>query len=68
MSQVAALIEIAAALTLGVAGTVALRQRGGLASATVERPLQPWSSVLTNPVVLAMALGNVVIFALSIAD
>lgn len=68
ISQVAALTEVAGALLLGVAGWSALRRRGGPVSATEDVPLRPWSAVLTNPVVLAMGLGNAVIFVVSIAD
>lgn len=68
VSQLAASLEIVAALALGAAGFTALRQRGGLAS--VARPLPPpaVATVLTHPAVLAMAVGNAVIFVLSIAD
>lgn len=69
VSQLAASFEIVAALSLGAAGLVALRQRGGLASAAGgggEGP--PWTKVLTHPAVVAMALGNAVILVLSLAD
>lgn len=68
VSQLAASFEIVAALALGAAGSVALRQRGGLASATAGAATGSWTKVLTHPVVLAMALGNAVILVLSIAD
>ena len=69
VSQLAASVEIAAALALGAAGAIALRQHGGLASAASRgAPPAPWSKVLTHPAVLAMALGNTVIFVLSLAD
>ena len=68
VSQLAASLEIVAAVALGAAGFAALRQRGGLASAADARAPAPLSTVLTHPAVLAMALGNAVIFALTIAD
>ncbi len=68
MSQSAALLEIVAAVTLGWAGWSVLQARGGLASATAgpvtERPVM---AGLLHPVVLAMAVGNAVIFVLTIA-
>jgi hypothetical protein len=67
-SQLAASIEIVAALALGAAGLLALRQRGGLASAGTGATTGTWSKVLTHPAVLAMALGNAVVFILSIVD
>ena len=68
VSQLAASLEIVAALALGTAGLVALRQRGGLASASTGATAGSWSKVLIHPAVLAMALGNAVILVLSFAD
>lgn len=65
LSQAAALLEIAAAVTLGVVGLVVLRRRGGLASATQPRPVRPLAAIGREPVVVAMALGNALIFAFS---
>jgi hypothetical protein len=68
VSQLAASLEILAALALGAAGLVALRRRGGLASASTGTTSGSWSKVLTHPAVLAMALGNAVVLILSFAD
>lgn len=68
VSQLAASIEIVAALALGAAGLVALHRRGGLASASTGTTSGSWSTVLTHPAVLAMALGNAVILVVSFAD
>jgi hypothetical protein len=60
ISQAAAAVEIAAALALGVAGAIAMRQPwpGG------ARPL---SEAMRHPVVLAMLVGNVVILVGSLS-
>jgi len=66
LSWIAASVEIVAAATLGVAGLVALRRRGGLVSAT--RPNLEQTSLRTailHPVALAMIIGNVAIVAIS---
>ena len=68
VSQLAASLEIVAALALGTAGLVAVRQRGGLASASTGATAGSWSKVLIHPAVLAIALGNAVILVLSFAD
>jgi hypothetical protein len=68
VSWAAASLEVAAAIALGVAGIAVLRRRGGLASATVPTPLARWQVVVTHPVVVALVLGNVAVFALSLAD
>ncbi|HVM41389.1 MAG TPA: hypothetical protein VM618_11500 [Acidimicrobiia bacterium] len=69
LSWAAASIEVVAALALGVAGLVALRSRGGLASAARayagEASLAPG---VVHPVALTMAIGNAVILAVSIAQ
>ena len=67
VSQLAASFEIVAALALGAAGSVAVRQRGGLASASAGAATGSWTKVLTHPVVLVMALGHAEILVLSIA-
>lgn len=68
LSQTAAILEIAAALTLGTAGVVALRRRGGLASASRNHPTaRPLGAALKEPAVIAMAAGNAVIFAITVA-
>lgn len=66
LSQAAAIGEIAAAVALGVAGVLALRARGGLASTAVDRPTRPLAEVMLHPVVATMALGNVVLYVLGI--
>jgi hypothetical protein len=69
VSRVAALLLIVAALGLGTAGTVVLRRRGGLASASVELTApRPLGRVLTNPVVVAMIAGNGLVVVLSLVD
>jgi hypothetical protein len=67
-SQSAALLEIVAAVALAWAGWSALQARGGLASATTG-PLteRPMTDGLLHPVVLAMAIGNAIIFVLTLA-
>ncbi len=67
MSQSAALLEIVAAVTLGWAGWRVLQARGGLASATTG-PVAERSATagLLHPVVRAMAVGNAVIFVLTL--
>ncbi len=68
MSQSAAMLEIAAAVALGAAGWTALQARGGLASATSGPVAERTASEgLLHPVVLAMAVGNALIFAFTIA-
>jgi hypothetical protein len=67
-SRLAAVVLILAALALGTVGTLVLRRRGGLSSATEPwGPAHPVSSVATNPVVVAMALGNTLWLAISFA-
>ena len=68
VSQLAASVEIVAALSLGFAGVVALRQRGGLASASSGSSTSTWARVVVHPAVLVMALGNFVILVFSLAD
>ena len=69
VSQGAAMLEIAAAVTLGIVGLTVLRHRGGLVSATQPSsvPERRLGEVLRHPVVAAMVLGNAVIFAGSLA-
>ncbi len=69
MSWFAASFEVAAALTLGVAGWLALQQRGGLASAV--RPNAEQRSLragFLHPATLAMLVANLVIVAISLAQ
>ena len=69
LSWFAASLEVAAALTLGVAGLVVLRERGGLASATTVHAEQTRvSAALVHPVVLTLIGGNAVILAISLAQ
>lgn len=70
LSQSAALLEIAAAVTLGSVGLTVLRRRGGLASAMQPSPIgqRELSAALTHPVVAAMIAGNAIILVLSLAD
>jgi hypothetical protein len=69
LSWAVALLEIAAAVTLGMVGAAVLRRRG-LADAAQPPPIPGRSlgEVLAHPVVAAMVVGNVVIFAASVAD
>jgi len=68
LSWGAASLETIAAATLGVAGLVALRRRGGLASAARPNLEQRTRrDVATHPVVIATAIGNALIFVVSIA-
>lgn len=60
LSRAAALLEIIAALTLGVAGALAMRRHAGGRA-------RPLTAALRHPAVLALALGNVVILIGSIA-
>jgi hypothetical protein len=69
MSQSAALLEIVAAVTLEWAGWSALQARGGLVSATTGPvTARPVMEGLLHPVVLAIAIGNAVIFVLTLAN
>lgn len=69
LSQVAAVLEIAAALILGTAGTVVLHRRGGAASATrAHPPSRSLRAALREPVVVIMAIGNAATFALLLAS
>jgi hypothetical protein len=69
LSWAAASLEVAAAVALGVAGTLVLRRRGGLASVAEPHPGQrELSEALRHPAVLAMALGNVVVLIVSFAQ
>lgn len=65
LSWFAASIETLSALLLGAVGLALLRRRG-LADAASSSSLPP-ASALAHPVVLLMALGNLVIFIGSIA-
>lgn len=68
LSQSAAILEIAAALTLGIVGTVVLRRRGGLVSAARDHAAaRPLAAALVEPATVAMALGNAVILVVSVA-
>ena len=69
LSQAAALLEIAAATALGIAGLVEIRRRGGLAasaSGAIE-PARPLGAALAHPAVVALILGNAVIVVVSLA-
>lgn len=67
LSWAAASIEVLAALALAAAGLLVLRRRGGLESATRERPdTRPLAAGLTHPATLAMIGGNVVLLVGSV--
>lgn len=68
LSQAAAILEIAAALTLGAVGTVVLRRRTGLAATASEHgAARPLASALREPAAVAMIFGNAIIFAVTVA-
>ena len=69
LSWIAASLEVAAAVTLGVVGLIVLRERGGLASAT--RPHDQQLSLrdgVLHPIALAIIVGNAAILAISLAQ
>jgi hypothetical protein len=68
VSQLAASLEIIAALALGAAGLLLLTRRGGLVSAGSPGPGPRLVTALAHPAVVAMTVGNAVIFVLSLAD
>ena len=69
LSWGAASLEVLAAVALGLAGTLVLRQRGGLTSATERHDGQlELRDAIRHPAVVAMALGNVVILIVSFAQ
>lgn len=69
LSWTAASIEIAAALALGAVGVLALRDRGGLASAMAARPQQrTLVEALRHPLVVVMIVGNLVILGISLSQ
>lgn len=69
LSWSAASLEVAAALTLGIAGLVVLRRRGGVASAAQVNPDQrSVQQAVTHPIALAMILGNAILLAISFAQ
>jgi hypothetical protein len=66
LSWFAASLEVIAAVTLGVVGLMALRERGGLAGVTRPDPQQrSLRDALLHPFALAMIAGNVAILAIS---
>ncbi len=67
VSVAAATTEVLAAVTLAAAGWYALRDRGGLASAAAGAGSDVDRAGLLHPVVVAMAIGNAAIFAVSVA-
>jgi hypothetical protein len=68
LSWIAASLEVAAAVTLGIVGLMVLRERGGLESATRANPEQrSLRDGVMHPVALAMIIGNAVILAISLA-
>jgi len=69
LSWSAASLEVAAAVVLGVAGLAVLRQRGGLASASVpvEGQLE-LGRALRHPLAVTMILGNALILVVSFAQ
>jgi len=69
LSWAAASLEVVSAIALGTAGAVALRHRGGLASAWERNTkAQTFRSGLTHPIALAMVLGNAAIVTISLAQ
>ena len=71
LSWFAASLEVVAALTLGIVGLIALRERGGLVSAAADRdepPVVPLRTALLHPAVLVLLAGNAVILAISFAQ
>ncbi len=69
LSWVAASLEVVAAASLGVAGLVVLRRRGGLASATrPNRPQRSLRSGVLHPLALVMIVGNLAILAISLTQ
>lgn len=65
----AASLETLASVALGVVGLIALHRSGGLASAARPKLEQrSLRDVATHPVVVAMTLGNALIFAFSLAQ
>ena len=66
LSWTAASLETVAALALGVAGVMALRQQHGLAVRGDAGTL-PVTHALGHPLVAAMGLGNAIIFVGSLA-
>ena len=67
-SIVAATLEVAAALALAATGWLALRARGGLASAADAAAPAADPAGYRSPVVVGMALANVAILAVSLAS
>jgi hypothetical protein len=69
LSWTAALIEVAAAATLAVVGTLALSRRGGLASAARPYPRQrTLREAILHPLALGFALTQVVTIVVSFAQ
>jgi hypothetical protein len=69
LSWIAASLEVAAALTLGVVGLIVLRERGGLASATRSNEGQrSLRDAVLHPIVLAMIVGNAAVLVISFAQ
>jgi hypothetical protein len=69
LSWTAALIEVAAAVTLAAVGTLALSRRGGLASAARAYPRQrTLLEAIRHPLALGFALTQVVTVAVSFAQ
>ena len=66
LSWIAASLEVVAAATLGAIGYVVLRRRGGLASATEDRPEQTsLQAALRHPLAAAFVLANAVILVIT---
>jgi hypothetical protein len=69
LSWTAASFEVLAAMLLGVAGVVALRGRGGLASAAVPHPGQrDLRAALRQPVLVVMLTGSAALLVISFAQ
>jgi hypothetical protein len=67
LSWAAASLEVVAAVVLGVAGVLALRERGGLASAARSSSAQRGVvEGATHPIALVMIVGNAAILASSL--
>ena len=69
LSWMAASLEVAAAVTLGVVGLIVMRARGGLAGVTRANTAQrSLRDAVLHPVALAMIVGNAVLLVISFAQ
>ena len=65
VSIIAALLESTTALAVGVSGALVLRRQGFDMAATAD--VRPWREALVHPLVVAMIIGNAIIFIGSVA-